>query len=215
MFFRSVRRGQDRGGNSKKTFFSAYAALPDREFRITLSTILTILRIMLAPCIVTAMVIGWWGYAFFLFILAAATDLFDGMIARYWNQRTFLGSCLDPLADKCLMLSCFIGLIGTDTLPFSVPLLFLILVVVRETLLIGGVIILMITTGFIEIAPTMLGKLTTAVQTFFIVWLFACYYFQWLPVKTYYAIVGIMSILVILSLLQYLVVGIRHIKNNY
>ena len=198
----------------KQLCFSAFKTLPDHEFRITFSTVLTIMRIVLAPCIVMAMVGGWWGYAFFLFVIAALTDLFDGLIARYFNQRTFLGSCLDPLADKCLMLSCFMGLIGTDTLPFSIPVLFLALVIVRETLLVGGVIVLFTTVGHIEIAPTLLGKLTTLVQMLFIGWLFACYFFGWFPVKTYYAAVGLMTILVIFSLMHYLVVGIRHIKRN-
>ncbi|MDR2034283.1 MAG: CDP-diacylglycerol--glycerol-3-phosphate 3-phosphatidyltransferase [Helicobacteraceae bacterium] len=49
-------------------------------------------------------------FAGLLFVFAAITDFFDGMIARLFNQATKLGSILDPLADKLLMLSAFLGL---------------------------------------------------------------------------------------------------------
>ena len=53
-----------------------------------------------------------WNYYFasLLFVLASATDFFDGYIAREWNQMTMLGAILDPLADKMLTLAAFLGL---------------------------------------------------------------------------------------------------------
>ena len=53
-----------------------------------------------------------WNYYFasLLFVLASATDFFDGHIARQWNQMTMLGAILDPLADKMLTLAAFLGL---------------------------------------------------------------------------------------------------------
>ena len=53
-----------------------------------------------------------WNYYFasLLFIIASATDFFDGYIAREWNQSTLLGEILDPLADKMLTLAAFLGL---------------------------------------------------------------------------------------------------------
>lgn len=53
-----------------------------------------------------------WNYYFatLLFIIASATDFFDGYIAREWNQITMLGTILDPLADKMLTLAAFLGL---------------------------------------------------------------------------------------------------------
>lgn len=49
-------------------------------------------------------------FAALIFVIAAFTDYFDGMIARLWNQTTVLGAILDPLADKLLTLSAFLGL---------------------------------------------------------------------------------------------------------
>lgn len=53
-----------------------------------------------------------WNYYFasLLFVLASATDFFDGYIAREWDQMTMLGAILDPLADKMLTLAAFLGL---------------------------------------------------------------------------------------------------------
>jgi CDP-diacylglycerol--glycerol-3-phosphate 3-phosphatidyltransferase len=50
-------------------------------------------------------------FAAFVFVIASITDFFDGFIARSWNQITKLGGILDPLADKMLMLSAFLGLV--------------------------------------------------------------------------------------------------------
>src|SRR6056300_900401 len=57
----------------------------------------------------------WFDYfAGLIFVIASITDFFDGYIARSWDQMTKLGSILDPLADKMLILAGFIGLIAID-----------------------------------------------------------------------------------------------------
>ena len=90
---------------------------------MNLPNILATLRIFLAPLMLWFLVdrdntlfSGWhesWldYFAALIFVLASITDFFDGYIARSWNQITKLGSILDPLADKMLMLAGFIGLV--------------------------------------------------------------------------------------------------------
>jgi len=90
---------------------------------MNLPNILATLRIFLAPLMLWFLVdrdntlfSGWhesWldYFAALVFVLASITDFFDGYIARSWNQITKLGSILDPLADKMLMLAGFIGLV--------------------------------------------------------------------------------------------------------
>jgi len=53
-------------------------------------------------------------FAALIFVIASATDFFDGYIARHWNQKTQLGAILDPLADKMLTLAAFLGLMMMD-----------------------------------------------------------------------------------------------------
>lgn len=54
-------------------------------------------------------------YAFFIFVIASITDFFDGYIARKYQLISVFGEVFDPLADKMLILSAFIGLLITQT----------------------------------------------------------------------------------------------------
>ncbi|WP_457744859.1 CDP-diacylglycerol--glycerol-3-phosphate 3-phosphatidyltransferase [Sulfurimonas sp.] len=76
-----------------------------------------------------------WNYYFasLLFVLASATDFFDGFIAREWNQMTMLGAILDPLADKMLTLAAFLGLMVTgDASAWAIYI-----IIVRELFITG------------------------------------------------------------------------------
>jgi len=151
--------------------------LPAHEKKITVSTLLTIARIIVTPFIVIGMATGYWGVAFALFVCAAITDVLDGFLARLRNERTFLGAALDPVADKILLLSCFFTLAFIQTPLFAVPHWFVLLVLFKELIVIGGSVVVYCRRGELNIAPTKLGKATTVIQVCFIVWLFACYFF--------------------------------------
>jgi cardiolipin synthase (CMP-forming) len=71
---------------------------------------LTILRILLVPVYIGFMTYGAYGFALLTLLMAGLTDAIDGPIARRLNQRTRLGTFLDPLADKLLLTSGFISL---------------------------------------------------------------------------------------------------------
>lgn len=193
----------------KRLNFKFFKNLPPKERTITLSTIITLIRIGLVPFIVAAMIKHYWAAAFWLFIIAASSDVLDGAIARLRNEQTFLGACLDPLADKLLTLSVFSTLAFRQSPLFSIPHWFLMVVLTRELLLIASTVALYMMQGHLEIKPTRLGKLTTLVQVYFITWLFACYFFEWVPIKTYYTMLGLMTLLVILSFIQYMSIGVR------
>jgi len=189
-----------------------FKKLPPHEKKITISTMLTLGRIALVPCIVGAMIIGWWGTACALFCIASVTDVLDGYLARRFNEKTFFGACLDPIADKLLILSCFFTLAFVQSPLFTIPQWFFVLVLVKELILIGGSVTFYFVKGYIDIQPTLLGKSTTVVQMCFIIWLFACYFFNWLPVKTYASMLGIVLVLVFASLVQYVRIGIGQLK---
>ncbi len=193
----------------KKIHLSLFSEIPARELRITVPTILTIIRMLCVPCIVTSMIVHQWGYAFIFFFAASITDFLDGNLARMWNEKTFLGACLDPIADKLLLISFFFTLVFLETPLFSVPVWFVLLILAKECVVIFGALWILLTRRQLDVRPTLMGKLTTVVQMVFIIWLFACYYFQWVPVKTYYCMLCIMLLTLLLSFVQYLRIGSR------
>ncbi len=197
-----------------KLNFRFLQRLPAREKKMTLSTFFTLMRMALTPFIVHAMVMEKWGMAFTLFATAAVTDILDGNIARWRKEQTLLGACLDPLADKILILSCFCTLACIQSPLFTMPKWFFGIVLVKELMQIGGALSIYFYKGHIEVRPRKLGKFTTLVQMLFISWLFACYFFAWVPMKTYYTMLGIVLLLVIASFIQYSYMGVRWLHED-
>ena len=86
---------------------------------------------------------------------------------------------------------------------FSIPTWFCWFVLAKELLQLVGAFAIWQFKGNIEIKPTRLGKLTTFIQVCFIVWLFACYFFKWLPIKTYWFMVTFLFLLVLGTFIHY------------
>ena len=101
-----------------------------------------------------------WSYYFasLLFVLASATDFFDGYIARELNQETLLGKILDPLADKMLVLAAFLGLM----IDGSASAWAIYIIIVRE-LFITGLRTVAVSEG-IDVAASWAGKVKTVAQ---------------------------------------------------
>ncbi len=81
---------------------------------------LTLLRIIAIPVLVVILLIQFEGRelaALIVFVLAALTDMLDGFWARQKKQITVLGQLLDPIADKLLITSALICLVGLGTVP--------------------------------------------------------------------------------------------------
>lgn len=196
----------------KKFSFKLFKKLPAHEKKITIPTILSIIRLLLIPFIVASMISHAWHTAFVLFVIAAITDVLDGWLARWLNQRTFLGAALDPLADKLLILAVFTTLAFVQSPLFVIPRWFVFLVLLKEMAQIFGVFFIWHKNGHLNIAPTLLGKWTMVAQTTFIMWLFSCYFFAWVPIKTYYAmLLGVLS-LVFLAFIDYLRIGMTYLQ---
>lgn len=184
------------------------------QWRITIPTLFTLARIFLTPVIVYSMVQQFWQQAFYLFLIAAVSDVIDGALARLCNAKTFLGGCLDALADKFLLLSCFATLAFIQTPHFIIPRWFVIIALLKECILIIGSYIIFKMTGAVEIKPTFLGKATTFLHICFIIWFFFCYFFQWFPIKTYGLVLGILLTLLVTSLIQYISIGLCFIQEK-
>lgn len=189
--------------SEQQGFFGIYQ---DKRW-LTFSNVLTGSRILLAPCVIAAIYFQRWHIAFMCFVYAAATDFFDGYIARLFKDQTYLGKVLDPLADKIFLVAGFGALAFLPSPLFPIPWWFFALIIVRETIiLIGSYVVMRLNNNFM-INPTMSGKISTCFQLVFIMWLFLCYFVGWCPLKTY----GIGLIMLVLvasfSLLQYVSIG--------
>jgi cardiolipin synthase (CMP-forming) len=121
---------------------------------MTLANQLTVLRILLIPVFVLLLVYDVRIAALIVFLLTCISDSLDGYIARTWRQQTTLGTFLDPIADKLLMVSTFATLALLKALP--IPLT--ILLITRDIILSLVVGIVLFTTGRRLPGPTLLGR---------------------------------------------------------
>ena len=127
---------------------------------LSLPNQLTMFRLLLLPFILIAMIYGWHKTALALFLVAAATDVIDGTIARRFGQKTELGAYLDPLADKLLLSSAFIAQAVIGAIPWWLT----ILVISRDVVILGTVAVIMLATPIRDFQPGSFGKLNTVVQ---------------------------------------------------
>ena len=126
---------------------------------------LTLLRILLVPLFLGLVVSGSVGAALAVFLLAGATDLLDGLIARRFGQRTSLGRFLDPLADKLLLVGALVVLsLENPALEVRIPTWLTVTVVARDLLLGTGALTIYLRTGDKGFRPSNLGKLSTMAQ---------------------------------------------------
>ena len=166
------------------------------------------------PFIVYSIFHRLWAAAFTLFVIAALTDVLDGYFARLLQEPTVLGTWLDPLADKCLLLSTFSALGFVHFPSLGVPPWFVLLVVIRESVLILGVLTLVLMRRPLVISPTIWGKSTTFFQILFISWLFICYFNSWSPRRTYAIALVVLTILTLFSLVTYVRTGMKYAKKS-
>jgi len=123
-------------------------------------------RIVLVPFFIAAVVYNNFKLALAIFILCVISDGLDGYLARVRGERTTLGSLLDPVADKFLLISAFIALSFSQGLPPALrfPPYVPLVVVSRDILIILGCIIIYVLKGKVDIRPTVFGKITTLLQ---------------------------------------------------
>lgn len=106
---------------------------PDAEARTRLLVIGTSLRILLTPVVMALVLTGSDTAAVIVFCVAAATDWFDGRLARRWEVTTRLGSFLDTTADKLLVTGALMALVAVER---ASPWLAMV-IVARELVLLG------------------------------------------------------------------------------
>lgn len=121
---------------------------------------ITGLRLAVAPLLPWLMLERLWQPVLALALVAAASDLVDGWLARRYRWQTPLGGLLDPLADKAFVAMAFLGL----WLAYVLPGWIFALVLGRDLLIVAGAGVWRKLSGSLEAAPSWLGKATTALQ---------------------------------------------------
>ncbi|QCK87749.1 CDP-alcohol phosphatidyltransferase family protein [Phreatobacter aquaticus] len=130
---------------------------------MNIPNLLTILRILLVPVVVWAISQGQMSLALAGFVIAGVTDGIDGYIAKRFDQRTELGAYLDPLADKTLIVSIYVSLAIFGFIPPWVA----ILVVSRDFMIVGAVLLSTLMGNPLVIQPLYISKANTAAQILF------------------------------------------------
>src|SRR3954468_13932318 len=130
---------------------------------LTIANQLTITRMLLIPAFVILLMYGHRGWALITFFAAALTDLFDGLIARWTGEKTTLGTWLDPMADKLLLVTMFVVLTLPEVGgPNRLPLWFTILVISRDVAIVLTVAVVNLAVGPRTFRPSIYGKIATA-----------------------------------------------------
>jgi cardiolipin synthase (CMP-forming) len=130
---------------------------------MNIPNLITIMRILLVPVTVWLLISESFGLAFLVFILAGISDGVDGFLARRLNMQSELGAYLDPLADKALLVSVY----GTLGIIKILPAWLVLMVVTRDILIIGGVLLAWLVDQPFNMKPLMISKLNTVVQISF------------------------------------------------
>ena len=144
---------------------------------VTIPNYISIFRLMIIPVFVIALLdfsesgveISWWT-AVIAFCVASISDGIDGYIARRFKQRSELGTFLDPMADKLLLLSGLIILsFSSNHLP-KLPVWMIAMVFGRDLFLLLGFFVITYWCGKMKIQPHFLSKCATVLQMFVVAW---------------------------------------------
>jgi cardiolipin synthase len=127
---------------------------------VNLPNTITFARILLVPAIVWLIVSGAHGLALALFFAAGVSDAIDGFLAKRLNAQTRVGAYLDPMADKALLVSLYVTL----GLQQRLDAWLVILVVSRDILIVGAVLLAALLGASLKIAPLFVSKINTTFQ---------------------------------------------------
>ncbi|WP_025270061.1 CDP-alcohol phosphatidyltransferase family protein [Hippea sp. KM1] len=170
---------------------------------INTANAITIFRIILVLPITLLLIEGLFGWAVWLFGVAAASDIIDGFIARRFNQATKLGAILDPLADKLLLNYTFLVL----SIKGLIPLFLLSVVLFKDLTLITGSVIEVLSAKSIKnlkIKASIWGKVSTFFQVVVVVLVFLDLFGIYRNHAVFRISVFITAFLVIIALFDYI-----------
>ncbi len=176
---------------------------------MNLANKISIARIISIPFFIAAIVYSRLDIALAFFIMAIISDGADGFIARTLKQKTKLGTILDPLADKLLLISAYICLSVVKSIPagLRLPPYVPIIIISRDVIIVLGSIIVYVLRGDLNVSPSIVGKITTFFQMITIVSILVQF-------KYSYIVWSIAVFLTVISGIDYMVKGSRLLNEN-
>ncbi len=180
------------------------ADVPVVNSPLTIPNLITMVRILSTPLFVIFLLQNNYGRALVVFLIAGLSDLADGYIARNFQQKSPLGALLDPLADKLLMTASYLtlGYFG------KIPAWLTVVVISRDVVIIGGIIILKLFAVNFRIDPAQISKWATAAQiltVFLAIWRQVAFFPLWILMLSCW----LTAILTIASGLVYMLRGLQ------
>ncbi len=189
--------------------------------RVTLPNYISILRILLVP-VFLASVVYYVSFerevyrylAIAVFSFASLSDALDGYLARQFRQESRLGSILDPLADKLLLVAGIVvlSLYHSPNL-HSIPILLTILIVSRDAFLLLGIVLISYSGKTPRVQPRLLGKTATVAQMALILWALLKSEIRWfLPNEGFSVCIWLAGLLTLASGVQYFLDGLKQLN---
>ncbi|MDX1424295.1 MAG: CDP-alcohol phosphatidyltransferase family protein [Kiloniellales bacterium] len=122
--------------------------------------LITLARLLSVPVAVYVILQDYYAAAFWIFLIAGLSDAVDGLLAKHYKVTSLVGSFLDPLADKALLMGVYVALGSLG----HISLWLVILIVFRDLLIIGGALLFQTLTHSLKMEPLFISKVNTAAQ---------------------------------------------------
>ncbi len=177
---------------------------------MSIPNLITLARILSVPVMVWAIASGEMLLAFAVFLAAGVSDAVDGFLAKRFGMASELGAFLDPLADKTLIVSIYVAL-GING---AIPPWLVILVVSRDIMIVGAVMLSWLVDKPVAIKPVLVSKLNTAAQILLAGLVLAALGFGFDAGWTLTAAMGAVAVLTLLSVGAYVREWVRHMGSG-
>ncbi len=125
-----------------------------------LPNLISLARLVAVPVVVWLILADRMAVAFWIFIAAGVSDAVDGYLAKRLNAKSVLGSYLDPLADKMLLIAIYL-LLGRGG---HIPVWLVVLVIARDAALLAGSLLVVRSDRTAAMRPLLISKLNTSLQ---------------------------------------------------
>ncbi len=122
--------------------------------------IISVLRVVMTIPVIYLLITRDFSNALILFAIAGASDALDGFLAKHYHWESHLGGLLDPLADKTLLVACYLILGAIGLLPIALVMT----VMLRDLIIIGGAFLYHYNIEVLDADPSLVSKLNTLMQ---------------------------------------------------